>query len=50
MGVILALAVGFDAFVARLVLLPVVLRLGRHHAWYRPAWLARVLPHASFSH
>ena len=50
MGVILALAVAFDAFVARLVLLPVVLRFGRHHAWHRPAWLNRILPHVRFSH
>ncbi len=50
MGVILALAVAFDAFIARLVLLPVILRLGRHHAWHRPAWLDRILPHIHFSH
>ena len=50
MGVILALAVAFDAFIARLVLLPVVLRFGRHHAWHRPGWLDRVLPHVRFSH
>jgi putative drug exporter of the RND superfamily len=50
MGVILAIAVALDAFVARLVLLPVVLRLGRHHVWDRPAWLDRILPHVRFSH
>ena len=50
MGVILALAVALDAFVARLVLLPVVLRFGGHRAWRRPAWLDAVLPHISFSH
>ena len=50
MGVILALAVFLDAFVARLVLLPVLLRFGRHHIWHRPAWLDRVLPHVRFSH
>ncbi|HLI52741.1 MAG TPA: MMPL family transporter [Acidimicrobiales bacterium] len=50
MGVILAVAVFLDAFVARLVLLPVVLRLARHHAWYRPAWLDRVLPRVHFAH
>ncbi|HET6966160.1 MAG TPA: MMPL family transporter [Acidimicrobiales bacterium] len=50
MGVILALAVALDAFIARLVLLPVVLRVGRHHAWRRPAWLDRILPHIRFSH
>ncbi|HET9732096.1 MAG TPA: MMPL family transporter [Acidimicrobiales bacterium] len=50
MGVILAVAVTLDALVARMVLLPVVLRLGRHHSWHRPAWLARALPHVRFSH
>jgi RND superfamily putative drug exporter len=50
MGVILAIAVALDAFVARLVLLPVVLRLARHRAWHRPAWLNRVLPRVHFSH
>ena len=50
MGVILALAVGLDAFVARLILLPVLLRLGRHHVWHRPSWLNAVLPHIRFSH
>ncbi len=50
MGVILALAVALDAFVARLVLLPVILRFGGHHAWHRPAWLNRILPQIHFSH
>jgi RND superfamily putative drug exporter len=49
MGVILAIAVALDAFIARLVLLPVVLRLAGHHAWHRPAWLNRVLPHVRFT-
>ena len=50
MGVILAVAVALDALVVRLVLLPVILRLGGHHAWHRPAWLDRVIPHVRFSH
>jgi RND superfamily putative drug exporter len=50
MGVMLALAVALDAVVARLVLLPVLLRFGRHHIWHRPPWLDRVLPHVRFSH
>ena len=50
MGVILAVAVALDALVVRLVLLPVLLRLGRHHMWYRPAWLDRVLPQVRFAH
>ncbi len=50
MGVILATAVALDAFVVRMVLLPVVLRLGGHKAWHRPSWLARIVPHVKFSH
>lgn len=50
MGVILAIAVALDAFVARLVLLPVVLRFTHHRAWHRPGWLDRILPHVRFSH
>jgi RND superfamily putative drug exporter len=50
MGVILAVAVALDALVVRLVLLPVILRLGRHHIWRRPTWLDRVIPHVRFSH
>jgi len=50
MGVILAVAVALDALVVRLVLLPVILRLGRHHIWRRPAWLDRVIPRVHFSH
>ena len=50
MGVILALAVALDALVVRLVLLPVLLKLGHHRAWHRPTWLARILPHVRFSH
>jgi len=50
MGVILAVAVALDALVVRLVLLPVMLRFGGHHAWHLPGWLARVLPEVRFSH
>ena len=50
MGVILAVAVAFDAVLVRLVLLPVLLRAGRHHAWHQPRWLARILPTIRFSH
>jgi RND superfamily putative drug exporter len=50
MGVILAVAVALDALVVRLVLLPVLLRLGRHRIWRSPAWLTRLLPHVRFSH
>jgi RND superfamily putative drug exporter len=50
MGVILAVAVALDALVVRLVLLPVILRLGGHAAWHRPKVLDRVLPTVKFSH
>jgi RND superfamily putative drug exporter len=50
MGVILAIAVALDAIVVRLVLLPVLLRVGRHHNWHQPRWLGRILPKVRFSH
>jgi RND superfamily putative drug exporter len=50
MGVILAIAVALDALVVRLVLLPVVLRLGGHASWHQPKWLGRILPKVRFSH
>jgi RND superfamily putative drug exporter len=50
MGVILAVAVALDAIVVRLVFLPVLLRLGHHHSWHQPRWLARILPRVHFSH
>jgi RND superfamily putative drug exporter len=50
MGVVLGVAVLVDAFLVRLVLLPVLLRLTGHAAWWAPAWLRRVLPAIRFSH
>ncbi len=50
MGIILGIAVLLDAFLVRLVLLPVMLRLTGRAAWYVPAWLERVLPPVRFSH
>ncbi|WP_433635174.1 MMPL family transporter [Nocardia sp. CA-120079] len=50
MGVILGVAVLLDAFAVRLVLLPVLLRLTGHAAWWSPAWLGKVLPSISFAH
>lgn len=50
MGVVLGLAVLLDAFLVRLVLLPVMLRLTGRAAWYTPAWLRRVLPSITFAH
>lgn len=50
MGIVLGVAVLVDAFLVRLVLLPVMLRLTGHAAWWTPAWLTRVLPNVTFSH
>ena len=50
MGVILGVAVLLDAFLVRLLLLPVFLRLAGSAAWYMPAWLGRALPDVSFGH
>jgi putative drug exporter of the RND superfamily len=50
MGVILAVAVALDALLVRLVVLPVLLRLGGHGIWHRPRVLRRVLPTVRFSH
>ncbi|MET0524914.1 MAG: MMPL family transporter, partial [Nocardioides sp.] len=50
MGIVLGVAVLLDAFLVRLVLLPVLLRLTGRAAWAVPAWLARMLPEVRFSH
>ncbi len=50
MGVILGVAVLLDAFLVRLTLLPVFLRLAGRAAWYLPAWLDRLLPEVHFGH
>ena len=50
MGVILGVAVLLDAFLVRLVLLPVLLRLSGRAAWATPAWLRRILPTITFAH
>lgn len=50
MGIVLGVAVLLDAFLVRLVLLPVLLRLTGRAAWWAPAWLTRVLPTIRFSH
>jgi RND superfamily putative drug exporter len=49
MGVILAIAIALDALVVRLVVLPVLLRIGHRHVWYLPPWLGRALPRVRFS-
>ena len=50
MGIILGVAVLLDAFLIRLLLLPVLLRVMGARAWYRPRWLARALPDVRFGH
>ncbi len=50
MGIVLGVAVLLDAFLVRLVLLPVLLRLTGRAAWWSPTWLTRVLPNIRFSH
>jgi RND superfamily putative drug exporter len=50
MGVVLGVAVLLDAFLVRLVLLPVLLRLTGRAAWACPTWLRRILPTIHFSH
>jgi RND superfamily putative drug exporter len=50
MGIVLGIAVLLDAFLVRLVLLPVLLRLTGRAAWWAPAWLRRILPPIHFSH
>ncbi|MFB8277404.1 MMPL family transporter [Nocardia colli] len=44
MGLGLASAVFFDAFVVRMTLVPAVLALLGDKAWWLPRWLAKVLP------
>ena len=50
MGIILGVAVLLDAFLVRLLLVPVMLRLLGRWAWYLPAWLDRILPNVKFGH
>jgi RND superfamily putative drug exporter len=50
MGIVLGVAVLLDAFLVRLALLPVLLRLTGRAAWWVPAWLRRALPDIRFSH
>lgn len=50
MGIILGVAVFLDAFLVRLVLVPVLLRLTGRAAWWMPTWLGRLLPKVSFAH
>ena len=45
---ILGVAVLLDAFLVRLLLLPVFLRLAGRAAWYMPSWLGQALPDVRF--
>ncbi len=45
MGFALAVAVVFDAFIVRMILIPALMQLLGEKAWYLPAWLDRLLPH-----
>jgi RND superfamily putative drug exporter len=50
MGIILGVAVALDAFLVRLLLMPVALRLLGGWAWWLPKRLDRVLPDVTFGH
>jgi RND superfamily putative drug exporter len=50
MGIILGVAVLLDAFLIRLLLLPVLLRVMGDKAWYLPRWARRILPSVRFGH
>jgi RND superfamily putative drug exporter len=50
MGIILGIAVALDAFLVRLLLVPVALRLLGPAAWWLPRPLHRILPAVSFGH
>jgi RND superfamily putative drug exporter len=50
MGIILGVAVALDAFLVRLLLIPVALRLLGRWAWWCPKPLGRILPAVSFGH
>jgi RND superfamily putative drug exporter len=50
MGVILGVAVLLDAFLVRLTLLPVFLRIAGPAAWYLPGPLGKLLPKVQFGH
>ena len=47
---LVGVAVLLDALLVRLILLPVLLRLTGHAAWWSPAWLRKILPSIKFAH
>ncbi|WP_037559212.1 MMPL family transporter [Spirillospora albida] len=44
MGFALAAGVAVDAFVVRMTIVPAVMALAGHAAWWLPGWLGRILP------
>jgi RND superfamily putative drug exporter len=44
MGFALAVAVAFDAFVVRMMIIPATMFLLDEHAWWLPRWLDKILP------
>ena len=50
MGIILGVAVLLDAFLVRLLLVPVLLRLVGTWAWWTPGWMRKALPEVRFGH
>ncbi len=50
MGLILGMAVLFDAFLVRLVLVPAVLYIVGARAWWLPRWADRFVPNVRFAH
>ncbi|MHB1210459.1 MAG: MMPL family transporter [Acidimicrobiales bacterium] len=50
MGIILGVVVFLDAFLVRLILVPVLLRLTGRSAWWLPVWLDQILPKVNFAH
>jgi putative drug exporter of the RND superfamily len=50
MGIILGVAVLLDAFLVRLILMPVLLRVLGRRAWWLPKRLDRLLPDVRFGH
>jgi RND superfamily putative drug exporter len=50
MGIILGVAVFLDALLVRLIVVPALLRLLGHAAWWTPGWVDRLLPEVRFAH
>lgn len=44
MGLALTFGVLFDAFIVRLAIIPAVMKLMGHAAWYLPKWLDKIIP------